>query len=66
MGRAINFEAPARSRSASSIANACYRIEEFHFDGFRLDATQQILTPRSRVSWPKCGTGHRSAGTGVS
>ncbi|HEY4219280.1 MAG TPA: malto-oligosyltrehalose trehalohydrolase [Gemmatimonadaceae bacterium] len=42
-GEAINFDgddaAPVREYY---IANARYWIEEFHFDGLRLDATQQI------------------------
>lgn len=42
-GEAINFDgqnsAPVRDYY---IANAAYWIEEFHFDGFRFDATQNI------------------------
>ena len=42
-GEAINFDgqnnAPVRDYF---IANAAYWIEEFHFDGFRFDATQNI------------------------
>lgn len=42
-GRAINFDGresgPVRE---FVIANACYWIEEFHLDGLRLDATQDI------------------------
>ena len=39
-GEAINFEAePVRE---FFLANAAYWIEEFHFDGLRLDATQEI------------------------
>jgi maltooligosyltrehalose trehalohydrolase len=42
-GRAINFDGddsgPVRE---FCIANACYWIEEFHLDGLRLDATQDI------------------------
>ncbi len=40
-GRAINFEdcAPAR---AYFVENAGYWIDEFHFDGLRFDATQDI------------------------
>lgn len=40
-GRAINFEGPAEAR-AHFVQNASYWIEEFHFDGLRLDATQDI------------------------
>jgi maltooligosyltrehalose trehalohydrolase len=40
-GRAVNFEGPAEAR-AYFVQNARYWIEEFHFDGLRLDATQDI------------------------
>ena len=40
-GRAVNFEGPAEAR-AHFVQNARYWIEEFHFDGLRLDATQDI------------------------
>ena len=43
-GEALNFDgADARPVRDFFIANACYWIDEFHFDGFRLDATQQIF-----------------------
>ncbi|HEX2458041.1 MAG TPA: malto-oligosyltrehalose trehalohydrolase [Vicinamibacterales bacterium] len=40
-GQAINFEGPAGAR-AHFVENAGYWIDEFHFDGLRLDATQDI------------------------
>ena len=40
-GRAINFESSAPAR-AFFVENAGYWIDEFHFDGLRLDATQDI------------------------
>jgi len=40
-GRAINFESSAPAR-AFFVENAGYWIEEFHFDGLRLDATQDV------------------------
>lgn len=40
-GRAINFEGPREAREFF-VANAGYWIDEFHFDGLRLDATQDI------------------------
>ncbi len=40
-GRALNFEGPAPAREFF-VANAGYWIDEFHFDGLRLDATQDI------------------------
>lgn len=41
LSRAINFEGPEQGR-ALFVQNARYWIEEFHFDGLRLDATQAI------------------------
>ncbi len=40
-GRAINFEGPAAARDFF-VENAAYWIAELHFDGLRLDATQDI------------------------
>jgi maltooligosyltrehalose trehalohydrolase len=40
-GQAINFEGPAAAREFF-VENAAYWIREFHFDGLRLDATQDI------------------------
>jgi maltooligosyltrehalose trehalohydrolase len=40
-GQALNFEGPAPAR-AYFVENAGYWIDEFHFDGLRLDATQDI------------------------
>ncbi len=40
-GQAINFEGPAAVRDFF-IENAGYWIDEFHFDGLRLDATQDV------------------------
>lgn len=40
-GRAINFEGSAGARSFF-VENAAYWIDEFHFDGLRLDATQDM------------------------
>ncbi len=43
-GDAINFDGPnARDVREFFIQNACYWIAEFHLDGLRLDATQQIF-----------------------
>jgi maltooligosyltrehalose trehalohydrolase len=46
-GRAINFEGPDQAR-ALFVQNAGYWIEEFHFDGLRLDATQDIKDASAR------------------
>ena len=40
-GRALNFEGPSAAREFF-VENAAYWIEEYHFDGLRLDATQDI------------------------
>jgi maltooligosyltrehalose trehalohydrolase len=40
-GRAINFEGPRPARE-HFVQSAGYWIDEFHFDGLRLDATQDI------------------------
>jgi maltooligosyltrehalose trehalohydrolase len=50
-GQAINFEGPAEAR-AHFVQNARYWIEEFHFDGLRLDATQDIkdASPRHVIA----------------
>jgi maltooligosyltrehalose trehalohydrolase len=40
-GQAINFEGPRAARDFF-VENAAYWIDEFHFDGLRLDATQDI------------------------
>jgi maltooligosyltrehalose trehalohydrolase len=43
-GEAINFDgAAAGPARAFFIANAAYWIDEFHFDGLRLDATQSMF-----------------------
>lgn len=44
-GKAINFDDP--SSREYFITNAKYWIEEFHFDGFRVDATPQIFSETS-------------------
>jgi maltooligosyltrehalose trehalohydrolase len=50
-GRAINFEGPAPAR-AFFVQNAAYWIDEFHFDGLRLDATQDVkdASPRHVIA----------------
>jgi len=42
-GAAVNFDGPgSREVRKFFIDNACYWVAEFHFDGLRLDATQDI------------------------
>lgn len=50
-GRAINFEGPAPARDFF-VQNGRYWIEDFHFDGLRLDATQDIqdASPRHVIA----------------
>jgi maltooligosyltrehalose trehalohydrolase len=43
-GDPLNFDGPGNeSVREFFVSNACYWIEEFHLDGLRLDATQQIF-----------------------
>jgi maltooligosyltrehalose trehalohydrolase len=43
-GQTFNFDGPGSAAVREFFcANARYWIEEFHFDGFRLDATQQLF-----------------------
>jgi maltooligosyltrehalose trehalohydrolase len=43
-GEAINFDGPeSKEVREFFIRNACYWVTEFHMDGLRLDATQQIF-----------------------
>jgi maltooligosyltrehalose trehalohydrolase len=47
-GEALNFDGPNSAAVREFfVANAGYWIEEFHFDGLRLDATQQIFDASS-------------------
>ena len=42
-GESINFDGPnSHPVREFYITNGCYWIEEFHFDGFRFDATQDV------------------------
>jgi maltooligosyltrehalose trehalohydrolase len=48
-GEAINFDGPdAAPVREFFVANAGYWIDEYHFDGLRLDATQQIFDSSPR------------------
>ncbi len=46
-GRAVNFEGPQPAREFF-VQNARYWIEEYHFDGLRLDATQDVRDASAR------------------
>ena len=64
-GDSINFEGPAGAREFF-VQNAAYWIREFHFDGLRLDATQDLhdASPehviRSITSAARAAAGARS------
>lgn len=48
-GDAINYDGPdAHGVRAFAIDNAAYWVQEFHFDGLRLDATQNIYDTSQR------------------
>ena len=48
-GQAVNFDGPdAAPAREFFVANAAYWIDEFHMDGLRLDATQQIFDASPR------------------
>lgn len=52
-GKAINFDGPNCQKVREYfLANAAYWVQEYHFDGFRIDATQQIFdkSPRNIIS----------------
>lgn len=47
-GKALNFDGPGKEGSREFfVENAAYWIREFHLDGLRLDATQQIFDSSS-------------------
>jgi maltooligosyltrehalose trehalohydrolase len=64
-GAALNFEGPSASREFF-VENAGYWIDEFHFDGLRLDATQDVQDDSkehvisSIVTRARAAAGHRS------
>ena len=60
-GRSINFEGPAPVREYF-IQNAGYWIEEFHLDGLRLDATQDLKDRSPRHVIADIVTAAREAG----
>src|SRR5918993_1190555 len=62
-GRAVNFEGPAPAREFF-VANAGYWIDEFHFDGLRLDATQNIQDESREHVLQSITTRVRSAAAG--
>ncbi|HWY86363.1 MAG TPA: malto-oligosyltrehalose trehalohydrolase, partial [Gemmataceae bacterium] len=64
-GEAINFDGPdAEPVRAFFLANAAYWIDEFHMDGLRLDATQQIFDHSSDHILTALGRQVRAAARG--
>jgi maltooligosyltrehalose trehalohydrolase len=62
-GEAINFDGPDADGSRDFfLANAGYWIDEFHFDGLRLDATQQIFDRSDRPILAEISRRVREAG----
>jgi maltooligosyltrehalose trehalohydrolase len=62
-GGALNFEGPAAAR-AFFVENASYWIDEFHFDGLRLDATQDIHDSSAEHVIAEIARAARAAGRG--
>ncbi len=61
-GDAINFDgADAGPVREFFVSNAAYWIREFHFDGLRLDATQQIFDASARHVITEIGEAMRAA-----
>lgn len=64
-GDPINFDGPnAAAVREFYISNARYWIEEFHFDGLRLDATQQIFDASPTHVIAEIAAAARAAGRG--
>jgi len=66
-GKAINFDGPNHAPVREFfLANARYWIDEFHLDGLRLDATQNIYddSPRARHILTEIGRTVRKAARG--
>jgi maltooligosyltrehalose trehalohydrolase len=65
-GDAINFDDDAASVREFTIANAAYWIDEFHLDGLRVDATQQIFDASSPHVLAEMSEAARAAAPGRS
>ncbi|HWA27922.1 MAG TPA: malto-oligosyltrehalose trehalohydrolase [Lacunisphaera sp.] len=61
-GEALNFDGPDAAGSREFfVSNACYWIQEYHFDGLRFDATQQIYDDSPRHILTEISTAARRA-----
>jgi maltooligosyltrehalose trehalohydrolase len=64
-GQPLNFDGPNSGPVREFYrTNAAYWIDEFHFDGLRLDATQQILDGSKTHILAEIGTAVQAAGRG--
>jgi maltooligosyltrehalose trehalohydrolase len=63
-GDAINFDDEAAPVREWVVSNAAYWIDEFHFDGLRLDATQQIFDASPTHVLVEIGAAARQAAKG--
>ena len=58
-GDALNFDGAGSEGLRELVAtNAEYWVREFHVDGFRFDATQQIFDRSPTTSWPSSRDAH--------
>lgn len=61
-GDSLNFDGPSSKPVREFfITNACYWINEFHFDGFRFDATQDICDASDEYIVGEIGRAARAA-----
>lgn len=61
-GQSLNFDGPNSGPVREFfITNACYWIDEFHFDGFRFDATQDIIDSSNEYILGAIGCAARAA-----
>ncbi|CUU42938.1 Malto-oligosyltrehalose trehalohydrolase [Blastochloris viridis] len=64
-GDAVNFDGEGSAEVRTFVcANAAYWVREFHFDGLRLDATQQIFDASPRNIIAELAAAAREAGGG--
>ena len=65
MGPSVNFDGPASGPVREFfVSNAGYWIDEFHFDGLRIDAAQQMFDASGRHILAEIGERARAAAGG--